>query len=229
MIEIDIRFRVLCGPQVKIRISNGSYEIPVSRRILCKLSPYFTAMFEGKFHESETQTTTMEAVDGVVSEQGFERLVLWLYTGRLLSDTAVPGDRISAIIELARLCDMCGITAIHDKLVTELVLTIVNNRNDEQPHTKHITSEHVRSAAKIPPSHPTFVKMAQVLAAGIVEGGARSKFAKETQLYPKFGVVVLHQVRSILNTIKPTYRVGQSSTYTDPIFNIVKNIKSAKL
>lgn len=186
-------------------------------------------MFEGKFLESETQTTTMEAVDGVVSEQGFERLVLWLYTGRLLFDIAEPSDRISAIIELARLFDMCGITATHDKLVTEFVLTIVNNRNEEQPHTKHITSEHVRSAAQLPPSHPTFVKLAQVLAAGIVEGGARSKFARETQLYPKLGAVVLHQVRSILNTIKPNYRGSQSSTYIDPIFNVTKSIKSAKL
>ncbi|KAK9860075.1 hypothetical protein MYU51_010323 [Penicillium brevicompactum] len=122
---------------------------------------------------------------------------------------------------------MCGITTIHDKLVTKFVTTIVSNRNEEQPHTKHITSEHVRSAAQLPPSHPTFVKLAQVLAAGIVEGGARSKFAKETQLYPKLGAVVLHQVRSILNTIKPSYRGGQSGIYRDPIYNALKIIKPA--
>lgn len=172
-------------------------------------------MFEGKFHESETQTSTMEAVDGVVSEQGFERLVLWLYTRRLPFDTTVPSDRISVIIELARLSDMCGITEIQDQLVSDLVSTITANRSDEQPHTKHITTEHLRSAEQLPDDHPIFVKLAEILAARIVEGRGRSKFVKDCQLDPGFGTAVLLQVTSILETVKPKYK-GGSCTYTDP-------------
>lgn len=175
-------------------------------------------MFKGHFYESQTQTTTMEAVDGVVSEQGFERLVTWLYTGRFIFDTAVPSDRISSLIELARLSDMCGITTIQDQLVSVLLKTITANRDNEERHTKHITSEHIRSAAQLPDDSPVFVKLAAIVAAGIVEGGGRSKFEKDSQLYPKFGAAVLLQVASILETLRPNDGGGHSM-YTDPIFN----------
>ena len=175
-------------------------------------------MFEGKFHESETQTSTMEAVDGVVSEQGFERLVLWLYTRRLPFDTTVPSDRISVIIELARLSDMCGIAKIQGLLVSLLLKTITANCDNEERHTKHITSEHIRSAAQLPDDNPIFVKLAAIVAAGIVEGGGRSKFEKDSQLYPKFGAAVLLQVASILETLRPN-DLFDHSTYIDPIFN----------
>lgn len=218
---------MLCDPHVKIRISNGSYEIPVSQGLLCQCSPYFTTMFKGQFHESETQTTTLQAVDGVVSEQGFERLVLWLYTGRFMFETAVPSDRISGIIELARLSDMCGITTIQNQLVSVLLTTIVVNRSNDEPHTKLITSEHVRSAAQLPEDNPVFVKLAAAVAAGIVEGAGRSKFEKDSQLYPKFGAAVLLQVASILETLRPNDGGGHSM-YTDPIFNGSKSVLSGK-
>ncbi|CAI7572607.1 unnamed protein product [Penicillium bialowiezense] len=89
-------------------------------------------MFNGRFHESETQKAILEAIDGVVSERSLERLVLWLHTGLVELDTSDPTHRISSIIELARFFDMprrTDMLATNDDAMGELFTSAILDKD----------------------------------------------------------------------------------------------------
>jgi hypothetical protein len=55
---------------VKVKVGTAIYE--VSKALLCKDSPYFTAMFNGAFKEGEEQSVVLKELEEVVSVRGFE-------------------------------------------------------------------------------------------------------------------------------------------------------------
>jgi hypothetical protein len=95
------------GPIVRIRPGAETYN--VSKTLLCHHSPYFRAMFEGQFKEAGEKSAKLEEVPGVVTNRSFELLLQWLYLGRFILGKESPRDRITAMIELARLADMTEI------------------------------------------------------------------------------------------------------------------------
>jgi hypothetical protein len=60
------------GPQVSIRVGDDGPTYQVSKDLICKQSPYFAAMFGGKFKEAERNTTTLTKIEGAVSASSVE-------------------------------------------------------------------------------------------------------------------------------------------------------------
>ncbi|CAG7972785.1 unnamed protein product [Penicillium salamii] len=194
------------GTTVRIRIGSSDHEFKVSKDLLCKESAYFRAMFKGNFPEKEQQSVTMESVEGVVSVQSFEALMQWFYMHKIHFDSKIPGDQISAVIELIRLADMCNITGMDTEMAQYIKDILVANPDPRNSRTYHIadsnthclTSQHIISATFLPQGHP----VRRILAAASVEGYLRTgnyKFRKETHEHPAFGADLLHEVRLALN------------------------------
>lgn len=163
-------------------------------------------MLEGNFAEKEQQSVTMESVEGVVSVQSFEALMQWFYMHKIHFDSKIPGDQISAVIELIRLAYMCNITGMDTEMAQYIKDILVANPDPRNSRTYHIadsnthclTSQHIISATLLPQGHP----VRRVLAAASVEGYLRTgnyKFRKETHEHPAFGADLLHEVRLALN------------------------------
>ncbi|KAL2824206.1 hypothetical protein BDW59DRAFT_172953 [Aspergillus cavernicola] len=197
------------GPLVKIRINPSDNEYTISKSLLCTESPVFSAMFEGKFLESQQQTATLDEMEGVVSVRSVEALFQWLYLRLVKFDIEDPREHISAAMELDIL-----ITNPHPK------------SNDFWKHvdtnTYSLTPDHIISGTFLPQGHP----VRRILAAASVEGYLQSedhKFVEETQDYPTFGADLLQEIRIALNGLKPARRVN----FEDPISGRRTDLASA--
>ncbi|KAL2825723.1 hypothetical protein BDW59DRAFT_69618 [Aspergillus cavernicola] len=203
------------GPIVKINIENSTYE--VSKSLLCKHSSYFAAMFNGKFKESEEQSAELELIDGVVSTRSFELLLQWLYVGRIVLDEKDPGDRISALLEFARLADMLYINTVGSQIVEHIKTTVLNNpapgylrTSDTNVH--HITSNHIHHAMQLPQGDPVRLLFSKAA----IEGYLRSehfKFQEETREIPEFAADFLEELKIVLKNVKT---LDYHATFVDP-------------
>lgn len=149
------------GQQVNIRVGKGK-QYSVSKSMLCAESSYFTAMFEKGFSEKGATSVTLEPIDGVVSERSLEALFQWLYTRRVYIDISDKVLRVSAIIEFARLADICGVTGMEEELAG-VIETLVDGQVDiideetdalaASKYTECLVNAHIASAAKLPTGH----------------------------------------------------------------------------
>lgn len=166
-------------------------------------------MFEGEFKEGQQQIATLEEVDGVVSVQSVEALLLWLYTRTIKFDLCTAGDKISAAIKLARIADMCGIAGIDAYIaqylkgifITNPSPVFVQRGHSDTVNTYFLTSQHIISITFLPQGHP----IRGVLAKAMVEQFLTTKdfqFAREAQEFPSFAADLLEEVRKTLREVK---------------------------
>ncbi|KAL5344258.1 hypothetical protein ACLOAV_010762 [Pseudogymnoascus australis] len=207
------------GPWVTIRIGSASPEYKLPKALLCKQSPYFASMFNGKFKEGEEQSATLEEIDGVVSARSFQMLAQWVCLGRVVAGTLPPGESITSAIEFARLADMCGVVGMESRMAEYIKSTIIDNpgpydfeTGTTNSHTHFITLENIISAAFLPDGHP----VRNVLALATVEGYLNCenhKFSKESSKVPSFSADLLAAVKTTLKTMR---RGEYSVTFTEP-------------
>jgi BTB/POZ domain len=205
------------GPQVTIRIGSTGCEYRLSKALLCKQSPYFKATFQGSFQEGKEQSTTLNEVDGVVSQQSFELLVQWLYLGRVLLGNLTPKHAIAAVIEFVRIADMCGVTGMESIMAEQIKAIILANPapsgSNLDSNTYCIDSSHIISAASLPDGHTVRKVLAAAVAGAFFEDG-NHKFKKEVKEVANFASDLLEAVRDILKS----YRAQRpSACVTDPL------------
>ncbi|PWY79708.1 hypothetical protein BO70DRAFT_353422 [Aspergillus heteromorphus CBS 117.55] len=173
----------------------------LSKRLLCRNSPYFERMFEGNFQEAKEQSATLEPIEGVVSERSFESLIEWMYLDRIQPPTSDPRTEISTAIEFARLADMCQVKGLESVLAERIKTILVENstksqRTTDSDHLTHwLSPQHIASAANLPKGH----RVRSVLAAASVEGYLRLenlKLYSETRDIPSFSADILEEMRS---------------------------------
>ena len=195
------------GPLVKIRIKPGEHEYTVSKDLLCRKSSYFSAMLNDGFKEGKQQSAVLEVVEGVVTVRSFEALVQWIYFGSFKFAVPDPVDHLSAIIEFARLADMCNMTGMRTQLakgMKEIILASPKPAPGESyvdVNTQHLTTQHSCSVATLPTKHP----VRRMVAAASVEGYLRNekyKFADEIQKYPTFAADLLEITRMVLKKLR---------------------------
>ncbi|CAG8220071.1 unnamed protein product [Penicillium salamii] len=194
---------VLSSPRVTIRISNGIQEYKVSRELLCEQSPYFAAMFQGKFREAKDQSVTLQAMEGVISEQSFEGLVQWICIKRVTFDLASPSDQITAFIELARLADMCGMVEMQEYLASSVNGILKKGYYDSNPEaprslSKHLTTQHICSATALPEGHPLFRVLCVASVRDILEKKC-SRLVEATRSNHRYAAGVLQEVIASLD------------------------------
>ncbi|RJE19205.1 hypothetical protein PHISCL_08461 [Aspergillus sclerotialis] len=223
---------LLHGHQVKIRIDPTGREYNVSKDLLCKQSSYFAAMFGTRFSEGKGLSATMEEIEGVVSVESFESLLQWLYLGRVTFAPKDPSEEISAVIEFARLADMCDVTGMEETMaqhIKEIIIANPGPRDDweswergERGHTvkwnDHDYLDAVDEAYVDINTHcltsehinsatclPTGHPVRHILAAAAVEGYlsfGNHKFRKLTHENLKFAADLLHVLQLTLKQIK---------------------------
>ncbi|KAJ0418469.1 hypothetical protein BJY00DRAFT_324928 [Aspergillus carlsbadensis] len=208
------------GPIVSIRIGAETYN--VSKTLLCHHSPYFGVMFEGQFKEAADQSAELAEVPGVVSNRSFELLLQWLYLGRFILADESPTDRITAMIELARLADMAE---IHDanmdaQIARFIQSTVLDNppkdnnwRRSPNTNIHHITTEHIAAASHLPKGHPVRLLFARASIDAYLHS-EDFRFSNEFHDVPEFAGDLLHELRGALESFK--YGRGNSRTYHDP-------------
>lgn len=77
-----LRIKELYNPQLaSIHVGPNSRQLSVPRSLVCDLSDYFRAAFEGKYSKGTTGVITLPKVD----EWTFECFIIWLYTRELSS------------------------------------------------------------------------------------------------------------------------------------------------
>jgi hypothetical protein len=156
----------------------------------------------------------------IVSTQGFELLVQWLYLGRVIFGELIPEEAITATIEFVRFAGMCGITGMETLMAKRIKAIIIANPSpplkgtrDPDTNTYCLTSQHIISAAFLPKEHP----VRRILAMAAVGGYLRHdnhKLLRETQEVPNFSIDLLKSVKATLNT----YSVDEELiTFKDPI------------
>ncbi|KAJ5133723.1 hypothetical protein N7448_001254 [Penicillium atrosanguineum] len=154
-------------------------EFIVSKDLLGKQSSYFAKMFDGKFFEGKTNGATLKVIEGVLSLRSFEMLLQWLYIGNITYYSEDAGARISALIELARLADMCAVHALEAataKFIKDLILTTsdlarVGHKKNPNANTYALSSHNIQSATELPQGH----EVRAVLAGASFEGYLLSK------------------------------------------------------
>ncbi|KAE8320740.1 hypothetical protein BDV39DRAFT_211390 [Aspergillus sergii] len=195
------------GPTVKIQIGSATYD--VSKALICKYSPYFAAMFDGKFKEGEEQSAVLEEAEGVVSNQSFQLLLQWLYLGRFILGKKSPAESISAMIELARLADMLSIDNMESPAMEYIRATILANPppdngswfRDPNTNIHHITPGHVDAVSHLPKGHS--VRMLLVKAA--IDAYLHCddfKFSEEIRNVPDLAADVLEELKIALQSVR---------------------------
>ncbi|KAJ5363373.1 hypothetical protein N7541_004217 [Penicillium brevicompactum] len=201
------------GPYVKIRLVPSEEEYKVSKALICARWPVFSAMFNGRFRESEEQEVELEEMEQVVSVRSVEALIQWLYQGTVCFNMKSNSENISAVIELARLGDRYNIFDLENKTADYIRTKITDYRGSpsDNSHTWCLERDHIASATALPRGH----LVREVLAQASVKGYIRRptyKFAEEAQIYPTYGADLLHEVSVTLENI--ACMPGQ---YLDPI------------
>lgn len=206
------------GPQVKIRIKPCDNEYTISTGFLCAESPVFSAMFEGKFLESQQQTADLEEMEGVVSVRSLEALIQWLYLRVVKFGIDDPGEHISAAMELARLADKYNIIGLENEMAQYIKDILIANPHPEvywqhaDANTYWLAVDQIISATFLPREHP----VRRTLAAASVRGYLQSnepRFAEEAQDYPSFGADLLQELRLTLNGVRP----NTAAAFQDPL------------
>ncbi|KAH6678601.1 hypothetical protein B0J14DRAFT_697585 [Halenospora varia] len=212
-------------PHVRIRIGSAGREYKLSKALLCKQFAYFAATFTGGFWEGEEQSTTLTEIDGVVSTRSFEMLVQWLYLGRVVFGELEPTEAITAIIEFARIADMCRVTGMESLMAERIKAIIISNPvpktgsppgPSELKDTSWLRSKHITSVADLPDGHP----VRHILAAAAVHGYLRHdyhKFSKAMREVHSFSVDLLDAVKATLKTLRCESFSGNGITFKDPL------------
>ncbi|KAL2859489.1 hypothetical protein BJX68DRAFT_116141 [Aspergillus pseudodeflectus] len=191
-------------PLVTIEIGNASFE--VSKPLVCRHSPYFSAMFEGHFKESKENSATLAEVEGVVSIRSFKLFLQFVYTGRIRLGDEPPEDQISALIEFARLADMLGVANTERQAATHIesiirkdlahdheIMRIYQQRKPDDT-IRLISPSHIRDAACLPGGHAIRNVFARAATESFLLRPDKFKFAQETEEVPEFAVDLLRQV-----------------------------------
>lgn len=134
-------------------------------------------MFNDAFKEGEQQSAVLEFVEGVVTVRSFEALVQWIYFGSFEFRIPDPVDHVSAIIEFARLADMCDMFGMRKQLakgMKEILIASPKPAPGESyvdVNTRHLTAQHICSVAALPAGHP----VRRMVATASVEGYLRNE------------------------------------------------------
>ncbi|KAJ5964233.1 uncharacterized protein N7479_004109 [Penicillium vulpinum] len=201
------------GPLIEIRLEPSGQEYTISRDLLCTESPVFSAMFKSEFRESQEQTVTLQEEAGIISTQGVEALIQWLYLRVINFDIDDNSNHISAAIELARLADKYGIIIEIESYLAEDIKRVICTAPWEKNYW--LTTQHLVSGTLLPRDHPVRRTLAAACVQGYLEGKTH-KFAQEAAEQPNFGADLLREVRLVLSA--PNGPVGQIS-FRDPIDN----------
>ncbi|KAL3458301.1 hypothetical protein BJX64DRAFT_226687 [Aspergillus heterothallicus] len=209
-------------PLVKITIGDAAFE--VSRSLICQHSPYFAAMFNGNYKESEQQSAVLTEIEGVLSVRSFKLFLQRVYTGTIKLGDESPEDQISALIEFARLADMLDVANMDIYTAAEMRSTIDPKNSldfigyasqlerDPDANIGLITPSHIRDATCLPKKH----EIRTLLAKASVEAYLTSpkfKFAEEIEEVPEFAADLLKEV----NTTVKTFTCSHKRIYfTDP-------------
>lgn len=182
-------------------------------------------MFDGHYQEGQKQCATLDEEDGVVSIRGFELLVQWMYTGRVIFGDMNATDTITATIEFARIADMCGVGGMETTMAEHIRATILANTAPESyeydGNTYNIEPSHIISASCLPAGHP----VRKMLAAASVRGYLREedhKFSKEAREVVNYASDLLDAAKDVLKMSgmkrRSDYMVDCfSGTYITPV------------
>lgn len=186
--------------------------------MLCEKSPYFAAMFQGKFKETTKNAVTIEEIEGVVSVHSFSMLIEWIYLGRVDDNTARTEEQISALIEFARFADMCMVSQeLFDLIGHSLSRVIRHSRcNTVQYHhysrLHYVTKEHIGSAMRLPLGNPVRNLIVKACVRDFLRP-ANFKFEKEIREIDNFAADLLCTVQ---NTLKDATYANGAINYDDP-------------
>ncbi|TVY37977.1 hypothetical protein LOCC1_G006239 [Lachnellula occidentalis] len=216
------------GPQVTIRLEvedDNVREYKLPKGLLCKQSPYFAAMFEGKFREGEEQAVTLPPMEGVISVRSFETLVQYLHLGFVVYPEAASVKEIDHLIEFARFVDMCGITQMNDTISSRLREAIRGTPQQHQCHRwgtpvqttsreSHVTIKHISAAAALPYGHPVRRIVAETVVGRYLQREEGRHWKKVCREVPGFGLDLLEATQDTMNTV----HAGQRDIhFQDPI------------
>lgn len=186
----------------------------VSKDLLCRESPYFAVIFDGKFSEIKKETAMLEDIEGVVSEQSLAAFIQWLYTRTVTFNVDFhkdPAGYVAAVIEFARLAEMLGVNGVGDQMaqrIKEIMLSkpyptpkpgTIGRANYR--HIYMVSSKHLLSLEHLPKRHP----VRRMIAQASVDSFLRStnyKFANGVHDCPKFATDLLVEVGEALNNLK---------------------------
>jgi hypothetical protein len=198
-------------PLVNIEVGNASFE--VSKPLICRHSPYFSAMFDGDFKESKEHSAVLAEVEGVVSVRSFKLFLQFVYIGHVKLGHEPPEDQISALIEFARLADMLGVANTGCQAATHIESIILEDlphdssmfatRQEREPdeNIRLISPSHIRDAACLPKGHEIRSLFAKAAVETFVMGGFKKfKFAEEREEVPGFAVDLLEQLGPIFKS-----------------------------
>lgn len=192
------------GPLVSIKIGATTYN--VSKTLLCKHSPYFTAMFDSKFKEGDQQLAELEELDGVVSNRSFQMLLQWMYSGQVFLRNESLTDRISAMIEFARLADMLNVSNVESQIMEYIKATILANppdcwlRNPEK-YALHITPGHIHAATRLPKGQVVRALFAKAAVYAYIRSND-FRFSKEIRDIPDFAADLLEELKPAINSVR---------------------------
>ncbi|KAL2841265.1 hypothetical protein BJY01DRAFT_249615 [Aspergillus pseudoustus] len=163
----------------------------------------------------------LEKLDGVLSTQSFQLLLQWLYLGRFNLGKESPSDRITTMIELARLADMMEIKDIDAQIAEYIRTTVLDNPSptgnywcrSPDDNIYHITPEHVVAASHLPKGHSIRLLLARA-AINAYLNSDDFRFSRETQDVPEFAADLLQELRVALKSIECDDNSGR--TYHDP-------------
>ncbi|KAJ5803345.1 uncharacterized protein N7503_005795 [Penicillium pulvis] len=219
----------ISGPTVKIKIGSSPQVHEVSEEMLCEKSPYFAAMFKGKFKETTKNAVTIQEIEGVVSVHSFSMLIEWIYLGRIDYNTAKTEEQISALIEFARFADMCMVSeGLFDLIRHSLSHVIRCSRCDavqniSYSQLRYVTKEHIGSAMRLPLGNPVRNLMVKACVRDFL-GPTNFKFENEIREVDNFAADLLCTVQ---NTLKDaTYGKG-AINFEDP-FDSTRGVLFAK-
>ncbi|KAJ6005498.1 hypothetical protein N7451_003442 [Penicillium sp. IBT 35674x] len=220
----------ISGPTVKIQIGSSPHVHEVSKEMLCEKSPYFAAMFEGKFVETINNAVTIEEVEGVVSVRSFSMLIEWIYLGRINDETAQPEEQISALIEFARFADMCmaseELLDLIGRSLSHVILYPQSYSAQTHPHLYlyYVTKDHIDSAMRLPLGNPVRKLMVNACVRSFL-GPTKFKFETEIREIDNFAADLLCTVQT---TLKDATYANGAINYKDP-FSSAQGILFEKL
>ncbi|KAJ5897494.1 hypothetical protein N7504_007782 [Penicillium tannophilum] len=209
----------ISGPTVKIKIGSSPQVHEVSKEMLCEKSPYFAAMFKGKFNETTKNAVTIQEIEGVVSVHSFSMLIEWIYLGRINDVRAQTEAKISALIEFARFADMCMVSQeLFDLIRDSLSWVIRYSRcNTVQNHyysrLHYVTKEHIGSAMRLPLGNPVRNLIVEACVRDFLRP-TNFKFEKEIREIDNFAADLLCTVQ---NTLKDATYANGAINYNDPL------------
>ncbi|TVY43738.1 hypothetical protein LCER1_G008780 [Lachnellula cervina] len=201
------------GTQVTIRIKgeNWAKEYKVPKGLLCKQSPYFAAMFEGKFREGEEQSATLEELEGVVSVRSFETLLQYLFLGKIVHPGEAKREEIGHVIEFMRFADMCGVTGVEEVMSTRLKDIIVKvcpyynwdaQQSSETENPTGVTVENISAAANLPSGNLVRRVLAETAVRDFFQGNMVDFWKETCQAIPSFGLDLLEATRDTMATVR---------------------------